>query len=57
MDGKTKNTGNRPLCSFDINRDKTFKAIKDKYYMCYSEESLKDINCLSKKVVEHFCRN
>lgn len=41
----------------DINKDKTFKAIKDKYYMCYSEESLKDINCLSKKVVEHFCRN
>lgn len=41
----------------DVNRDKNFKAIKDKYYMCYSEESLKNINYLSKKVVEHFCRN
>lgn len=34
--------------------DKTFLSLKNKYYPCFSEESLANINNLSKRVIQHY---
>ena len=37
-----------------ISSDNTYSSISDMYYLCFSKESLKDINSLSDYVIKHY---
>lgn len=38
----------------DINKDKVYSSLHDKYYLCFSESALKNINDISKHVINHY---
>lgn len=38
----------------DIKNDKTFSSLNDIYYLCFSKDSLDNVNNLSKSVIEYY---
>lgn len=40
----------------DISRDKTYSDIKDKYYVCFSQESLDRINKVSSEIIAYYSK-